>query len=432
MNSEFDLRCDVAVIGAGPAGIAAATVAAECGASVVLIDDNPNPGGQIWRGENHSSKHANAAQWFKRLEQAPIKWLRSTRVFHATSEELFAESNDATHHISFDKLILATGAREQFLPFPGWTLPNVMGAGALQALIKSGLPVNGKRIVVAGTGPLLLAVAAYARGKGANVLGIAEQATWSKFLGFGISVLTSPAKLQDALRFTWQLRGISHWKNSWPVAAIGNDRLEAVRISHNGKTKEIPCDYLTCGFHLIPNLELPRYMGCAIRNGFVTVDENQQTSITNIFCAGETTGIGGFERSRLEGQIAGYAVANKIHEATALQSQRAATQRHVQAMTRAFALRDELKHLAQNDTLVCRCEDVPFSQLRKQTSWRAAKLHTRCGMGPCQGRICGAASEFLFGWNTGSSRPPLFPVSCASLAAIESKTLSESFQGGSK
>jgi NADPH-dependent 2,4-dienoyl-CoA reductase/sulfur reductase-like enzyme len=432
MNSETELSFDVAVIGGGPAGIAAATVAAECGSSVVLIDDNPGLGGQIWRGESRSSNHSQTASWFDRIDRSSMKWIRSARVFHADEASLFAESPDAMYHIAYRNLILATGARERFLPFPGWTLPNVMGAGELQALIKSGLPVNGKRIVIAGTGPLLLAVAAYARERGAHVVCIAEQTTWKKFARFGLSILFVPGKIGDALQLSWQLRDVPHWKNCWPVAAMGKDCVEAVRLSHNGRIEEFACDYLPCGFHLLPSVELAQFLGCTLQQGFVVVDENQQTSMPNVYCAGEPTGIGGFELSLIEGQIAGYAAANRIDRAKELYPQRVASQRNVQALREAFELRPELKSITQENTLVCRCEDVPLSRLREHNSWRSAKLHTRCGMGPCQGRICGAAAEFLLGWNAASVRPPLFPVQCSNLAEISAATIPESFQGGSR
>src|SRR5215475_11823150 len=157
MPDSRQIRCDVAVVGGGPAGIAAATVAAESGKSVVLLDDNPRLGGQIWRGGASASK-GSSAEWFARLAATSARHISSATVFYAEQDSLFAEVRRQTIEVVADKIILATGSRERFLPFPGWTLPNVMGAGAFQALLKSGLPVSGKRVVIAGTGPLLLAV----------------------------------------------------------------------------------------------------------------------------------------------------------------------------------------------------------------------------------------------------------------------------------
>ncbi len=134
MFKEIRLNCEIAVIGAGPAGIAAATVAAQGGRSVILLDDNTHSGGQIWRGENAHSKRSTATEWLQRLNRTSAQQLFRARVFHANDRTLFAESPEHVFQVSFEKLILATGARERFLCFPGWTLPGVFGAGGLQAL----------------------------------------------------------------------------------------------------------------------------------------------------------------------------------------------------------------------------------------------------------------------------------------------------------
>jgi NADPH-dependent 2,4-dienoyl-CoA reductase/sulfur reductase-like enzyme len=420
MDSVKHLRFDVIVVGAGPAGIAAALAAADSGKSVGLIDDNPTAGGQIWRGSQSAPRKSASSIWFNRLRKSAVQIIGGARVFHAANGELAAESDDSAIQITYGKLIIATGARELFLPFPGWTLPNVMGTGGLQALLKSGLEIAGKRVVIAGTGPLLLAVAAYARKCGAKVLGICEQTTRPRMVGFGMKMLLVRGKAPEVLRFAYDLRGIPHWTDCWPVAAFGNRRVESVRISRQGLTSEIECDYLACGFHLIPNSELPRMCGCRLQQGFVQVDEYQQTSVAGTFCAGEPTGIGGLQLALAEGEIAGYAATNWEDRAKHLFAKRARYQKVVGILKDAFPLRPELKNLARPDTLVCRCEDVPHVRLCEHSSWRAAKLHARCGMGPCQGRVCAPAAEFLFGWEIDSVRPPVFPVRCSSLAAIRS------------
>ncbi len=432
MSELIQERFDVVVVGGGPAGIAAATEAARCGASVALLDDNPGLGGQIWRGESNTSTSATAASWFEKINRSNVNWICPAQVFHMERGRLLAETSEDTHELLFEKLILATGARERFLPFPGWTLPNVLGAGGLQALIKSGLEVRDKRIAIVGTGPLLLAVAACVRDHGGEVVCIAEQTTHAKFAKFGMSMLFAPGKFRETLRLGWKLRGIPHWRNCWPVAALGRERVEGVRLSHSGRIKEIACDYLACGFHLIPNTELAEYLGCKIQDGFVVVDDEQQTSVPGVYAAGEPTGIGGLELALVEGQIAGQAAAGRTVEPKKLFVARAASQIAVRAMKEAFALRAELRSLAEADTLVCRCEDVSLGRLCQHKSWREAKLQTRCGMGPCQGKVCGPAAEFLFGWHADSLRPPLFPVRCSSLAAISASVDSKQMNGGAQ
>lgn len=418
-------KFDVLVVGGGPAGIAAANSAAKSGASVGIIDDNPSLGGQIWRGSaTHSGPEA--AGWIRKLQGAGVELLCNTRVFdQPKSNVLRAESAEGICEFGYRNLILATGARERFIPFPGWTLPNVLGAGGLQALVKSGLPISGKRVVIAGTGPLLLAVAAYLNKHGAHVVAICEQASRRSLLGFGFSLLRHRDKIAELIKLRSEIAGIPFHLNSWPVAAEGEEALQAVLIHRNGRTEKIECDYLACGFHLVPNTELASLLNCRIENGFVQVDDFQHTSVPNVFCAGEPTCIGGLELSLVEGQIAGFAAVGKSDEARKLVSKRGKLVRFAHALDHTFAPRSEFKNLCRPETIVCRCEDVTWKRLQEHKSWRSAKLQTRCGMGPCQGRICGAATEFLFNWKPDSVRPPIFPTTLENLAAGDPEINSE-------
>jgi len=166
---------DVLVVGGGPAGVAAAVTAAERGAATLLVDDNPTPGGQIWRGETRRHASPLAERWLARLDGSGATRLAGTRVVDAPSPtELLVESRDGARTLRARSIVLATGARERFVPFPGWTLPQVLGAGGAQALVKTGWPVAGQTIVVAGSGPLLLAVADLLRAHGARVPLVAE------------------------------------------------------------------------------------------------------------------------------------------------------------------------------------------------------------------------------------------------------------------
>ncbi len=413
---------DVVVIGAGPAGLAAAVRAAESGARTAMVDDNPHPGGQIWRAAAGKAP-AEAARWIRSAEKHGVEWIAGARVFAAPAANRIAvEQFDGELELGYRSLILATGARERFLPFPGWTLPNVMGAGGLQALAKSGLPVAGKKIVIAGSGPLLLAVAKYMNEHGADVRLIAEQAKRSALLGFGLRLASHPGKLMQAVGLRAALLGVPYLTSCWPVEAGGTDKLEAVTLRRGGKVWTERCDYLACGFGLVPNTEVAELLGCRMASGGVTVDERQQTSITNVYSAGEATGIGGLELALVEGEIAGFAAAGASVHARALLAARDRYRQFAAALERAFAPREELKALPGEETLVCRCEDVTMGRVRACTGWREAKLHTRCGMGPCQGRVCGGAVEFLLGWKPESVRPPVFPARIESLTRTEPRT----------
>jgi D-hydroxyproline dehydrogenase subunit alpha len=410
---------DVLVVGAGPAGLAAAARVADCGKRVGIVDDNAEVGGQIWRKAHRQIESCELIRRFL----SKFVLLCGRRVFdHPAPSVLLVEGLDDICELRYEKLILATGARERFLPFPGWTLPNVMGAGGLQAMVKSGLPIRGKRIVIAGTGPLLLAVAAYLKKQGAEILLICEQASWSALAGFSIRLAGYTEKIKQGMQLRKQLAGIPFAASSWPVAARGSEKLESVTISRNDKLQEIACDYLACGFHLVPNVELALLLGCELNGGYVKVDEFQQTTVNNVLCAGEPTGIGGLESALVEGQIAGLAAVGETKRARELFGERRKAEKFRRMLDRTFVLRPELKDLPKAETIVCRCEDVTYSRLERYSSWRAAKLHTRCGMGPCQGRVCGPATKFLFGWNPDSVRPPIFPARVYSLIASGTAT----------
>jgi NADPH-dependent 2,4-dienoyl-CoA reductase/sulfur reductase-like enzyme len=419
MRASFD----VVVVGAGPGGIAAATVAAEAGGRVCLLDDNATPGGQIWRGfrAETARKHPHGGgflDWMARLQRTGcVVWPGWQAIDRPAPGLLRLERNAEGCDIGFDRLILATGARERFLPFPGWTLPGVMGAGGLQALVKGGLDPRGKRVVVAGSGPLLLAVAAAIGSAGARIEGIYEQAPLGRLAGFGLTLLGRPGKLVEGALYRLQTLRAAYRTGSWVVRAEGEGRVERVTLTDGRKQWTLACDWLACGFNLVPNLQLPRLLGCQTADGYVEVDGLQQSSVQGVACVGELTGIGGLEKALLEGQIAAWAAAGREAESRALASQRKRWQRFAQRLDRAFALRPELRALAAPETVVCRCEDVTYAALQDRASWREAKLHTRCGMGPCQGRVCGGAAEFLFGWENAAARPPIYPASVSTLAA---------------
>jgi NADPH-dependent 2,4-dienoyl-CoA reductase/sulfur reductase-like enzyme len=394
--------CHIAIIGAGPAGLSAARTAASHGKRVLIIDENSAAGGQIWRGEKRSPAPGAAVV------------LGTRAVGLIAPGRLLIEDSAGPSSVSFEKLILATGARERFLPFPGWTLPGVFGAGGLQALVKSGLPVSNKRVVVAGTGPLLIEVAAFLRGRGAHIIAIAEQASWRSLLQFAAALSHAPSKFAQAVRLIStaapRLRA-----RTWVAEAHGRQILESVTLTDGRKTWREECDYLACGFHLIPNIELPALLDCRIEDGFVWTDEDQQTSVSGVYCAGEPAGIGGVDKSIVEGEIAGHAAAGHAGDARALHEKRERARRFQSALDSFTRLRPEVKQLAREDTIVCRCEDVPFGRIREFPDWRSAKLLTRCGMGPCQGRVCGGALEAMLGWHASSVRPPVLPARVATL-----------------
>ncbi len=409
---------EVLVLGAGPGGLAAAAAAAEAGASVRLVEGMPFLGGQIWRGATLTTPGAPGRAI--RALGAGIHLDLGTRAlaFPAPGQVLL-EGPEGPFSASYDSLILATGARERVLPFPGWTLPGVTGAGGLQALAKAGFPVAGRRVLVAGTGPLLLAVAAFLRARGAKVLGVLEQAPLPRLLAFGTQLLRWPTKALQGLALGGKLLGIPYRPGTWVVEARGEDRLREVRLSEvrlsDGRTLEV--DLLACGFGLAPNLEVAQALGCDCSGDRIQVDGLQRTSRPRVLAVGEGTGIGGASKAWAEGRVAGRLAAGEV--AGARRAARAARRESalVKVLERAFALHPELAGLPRPDTVVCRCEGATLGQLSEFTEGREARLHTRCGMGPCQGRTCGPATRFLLGWEPSRPQMPLHPTSFATFLA---------------
>jgi NADPH-dependent 2,4-dienoyl-CoA reductase/sulfur reductase-like enzyme len=416
--AERTLNYDLVIVGAGPAGLAAACAASERKATIAVVDETPWLGGQIWRGAKTQSSNPQARTWIERFRQTNATILdRTTVIASPNPGVLLAESDQQPLQIQFKKLILATGARELFLPFPGWTLPGVVGPGGLQSLAKNGWPVNEKRVAIAGSGPLLLAVAVGLKRLGATIVSISEQASQASITKFGLFLARHPSKLWQGIQLKLRITGIPYRYGTWPVRAEGDQQINRVTLTDGQSTWTEECDYLACGFGLVPNVELPLALGCELKDGFVFVDHNQATSIPNVYCAGEPTGIGGADCALVEGQIAGYAATNNNSKAQALYSECASWHRFRSALATAFALRPELKSLATNETLLCRCEDVTLGRVRQFSGWRDSKLQTRCGMGACQGRICGAASKFILGWGMESVRPPVLPALVGSLVS---------------
>jgi D-hydroxyproline dehydrogenase subunit alpha len=441
------VRAEVAVVGAGPAGIAAACRAAEAGQDVVVLDEAPAPGGQVWRQARTgqaatASPGGLAAAWLRRLAASGARMISATAVVDALpGGALLARSAGSALRIEAQRLVLATGARELFLPFPGWTLPNVLGVGAAQALLKAGEEYRGKRIVVAGSGPLLLPVAAALAGAGARIVVVAEQAPGGAVRRFAAGLAGRPRLLAQAALYRAAFWRSRYRCGVWVQAALarlpgegavarggtnpeGGDDSVAVRgvvLTDGSRSWTVACDVLACAYGLVPNLEIPGLLGCRLENGGrsrVQVDERQESSLPGIYCAGETTGIAGLGLALASGQIAGLSAAGRTADSALLRA-RDRERRSAAALEAAFRPRPELRQLAAAETLVCRCEDVPFGRLDPGWTARQAKLYTRAGMGPCQGRICGPALEHLFGWDEPTSfRPPLAPLPLATLAEL--------------
>ncbi|MFF9812603.1 NAD(P)/FAD-dependent oxidoreductase [Streptomyces sp. NPDC014006] len=454
---------DLAVVGAGPAGLAAAVRAADLGLSVTLLDAGERPGGQFHR---HPAPGLRAARpqalqrggrdfagRLRRLDGDRLTYLPRHHVWTVVRAgahwrlHAVAGGDETPATVEARAVLLATGAYERQLPFPGWTLPGVVGAGGAQAMLKSHLVLPGRRIVVAGSGPLLLAVAGSLAAAGVRVPAVVEAADHTAYTRTLPALLRNPAKLAEgALYGAGLLRHATRLLSRHAVtAAHGTARVEAVtvtRLDHDwrpvpGTGRRIPCDALAVGHGLVPQLDLATALGCATGltpddTPAVVVDAGQATSVPGVWAAGESCGVGGADLALTEGEIAADAVAHALR-GTPRDARRTAALTRRRARLRAFADALAAAHRPgpgwadwlDPTTEVCRCEEVTAGLIRTAVTEygahdaRSVKLLTRAGMGWCQGRMCGQAVARLAGAPPAADRRPLScPVPLRHLAAL--------------
>ncbi|MGW1776056.1 FAD/NAD(P)-dependent oxidoreductase [Streptomyces sp. NPDC002104] len=451
--------CDLAVVGAGPAGLAAAVTAAGLGLRVVLLDAGERPGGQYFR---HPAPGLGAARpealhhgWpdFASREAALRGHVAAGRITHLPQHHVWTvvpEGPGWVLHavvgpdedpaaVRARAVLLATGAYERQLPFPGWTLPGVVGAGGAQAMLKGGLVLPGSRVVVAGSGPLLLAVAGSLAAAGARVPAVVEAAAYTGYAAHVPALLRNPGKLAEGATYGGALlrHGVRVLIRHAVTEAHGTDRVEAVTVARldrdwrpvPGTGRRIPCDAVAVGHGLVPQLELATGIGCATRLGqdatvALEVDAGQRTSVPGIWSAGETCGIGGAQLALAEGEIAAHSVAGRPVPAR-LARTRTRLRAFAAAMAGAHRPGPGWTGWLREDTDVCRCEEVPAGRIREAVEdlgardARTVKLLTRAGMGWCQGRMCGPAVAALAGTGPAPDRRPLScPVPLRHLAAL--------------
>ena len=345
-STEEQLHAEVVVVGGGPAGLAAAVHAAEAGARTLLVDTHPRPGGQIWR--HRGDPPAAARDWIARFGRAGATPLVGATVVDATAQELLLEHAGRPRRVRFDRLVLATGARELFLPFPGWTLPGVVGVGGAQAMLKAGARFAGKRVVVAGSGPLLLAVAAAlakdgARDRGRRRAGAARTARSRSARGSGARRASSPRASATARASL----GAPYRAGAWvrEVEPSGG----ALRATLTDGRRDLVLGLRRARLRLRPRAQPgaaapPRLRDRCGSRGARTA--RSRRAFPGVFAAGELGGIAGVDHALVTGAIAGLAAAGQPIPASARPESRPGASPSARGSRRAFALRDELRGLA--------------------------------------------------------------------------------------
>ncbi len=467
-TSPADTGYDVAVLGAGPAGLAAATSAARAGARVALLDAGARPGGQYWRHRSENDADAMHHGWstFRSLladlhaRRDTVDHLAQHSVWHVERGDhgltVHATCADTHRTVEAEAIVVATGAYDRQLPFPGWTLPGVFTAGAAQALLMGHGVLAGRRIAVSGTGPFLLSVAAGLARSGAEVVGVFEAGRLAGFARFPIAVARNPAKLTEGAGFlaTTLRHRVPYRSRTAVIAAHGDGEVTGVttaRLDRDwnvlpGSESLLECDTLAVGFGFTPQLEIPLQLGCDTHRDVdgslvATADRRQRSTADRVYLAGEVCGVGGAAASLTEGRLAGIAAAQDVLGTAPdarllrrLQRRRRAQRSFARAMHATFPAADGWTGWLTPETMVCRCEEVTVAAVDAAmndlgaTDPRAVKLYARPGMGLCQGRVCGFATTCLVASRAGreptvddlrsvAARPIATPVSLGRIAA---------------
>ncbi len=421
---------EIAVIGAGPAGLAATAEAVASGAKVTLIDDNRQPGGQYFRQVSGEFRRSAATVFDKDQPRAEalltiishpdVDYMPETTVWSLDDDRMVAYSGPrGSGRLTAGCLILCTGAHDRPVPFPGWTLPGVVTAGGLQNLVKEHRMLPGRRAVVAGNGPLLLVTAVSLLRGGAQVAEVVEAAPiHRRLLPLLPALAASPKILRLALSYrSVMLRhGVPIRSGETVIEALGEESLQAVRVAPidrdgriaRDRARRIEADTLITGFGLRASTELYQMLGCRLvyraqRGGWLPQrNDDLETSSANILAAGDGAAIGGVELALLEGALAGLAAARRVGRAVKSEAREAGLRRRLARMERFRLGLEFLYHppadylqLVTPDTLICRCEEVTAAALSPASlgpagSAYALKAATRIGMGRCQGRFCQA------------------------------------------
>lgn len=453
---------DLAIIGAGPAGMAAAATACAHGLNVALLDEQPRPGGQIYRDVERvdgarsailGADYRAGGSLAQELRAAKATYLPSSVVW--AIEEGFQISY--THEgrgaqLSASRILLATGALERPMPLPGWTLPGVMTVGAAQILLKqSGLLA--RRAVLVGSGPLIYLVAAQMVRAGTPPLALVETqprgAAIHAALRHAGSALRGWRYLAKGLGLIAEIRraGVQRHVGASGLAVIGKDRAEGLRFACTGQTHEIACDTVLLHHGVVPNTQAARALGVAhawdaAQHCFVPcADAWGATDMAGVLVAGDGAGIGGAEAADASGRLAALRVGHDL----GLLSDRAleTAARPLRALrARALAARPLLDEAyppcpealsPADETIVCRCEEVTAGAVRGYARLgcvgpNQAKAFGRVGMGPCQGRYCGLTVTGLLAAANGQShdetgyfriRAPLKPITLGELAEVQ-------------
>lgn len=463
------LTTEVAVIGAGPAGLAAALEASSAGAATVLLDEYLRLGGQFYKqlppafkleDTSHLGEEYVRGQELIRLVSSGRAevWL-DAQVWGAFDERTLAVSREGRSlRLRAEKVIVATGAYDRPVPFPGWTLPGVITAGAAQSLVKSQGVLPGGRVLLAGTGPFQLPVARQLIHAGASVVAVVEAASFPALVRGSLGATARPGRMLEGVGYWREIRrsGARLLFGHTILRAEGNGRVERAVVApvdgewrvRPGRELDFEVDAICTAFGFLPSTQITQLLGCSERfdpaaGGFLPeYGADMETSVPGVFVAGESSGIGGSDVALLEGRLAAVEALRQLERIGAAEAERrkqpirarlARARRFADYINRAFPVKPAAFERIPDGTVVCRCEEVTAGEIRRAAAegsdeHRSMKIVTRAGMGLCQGRICGSVTAQIASLATGApvqrfghptTRPPIKPVRLGDLARAE-------------
>ncbi|MCG8355809.1 MAG: FAD-dependent oxidoreductase [Kiloniellales bacterium] len=462
--STWDL--DVAVIGAGPAGLAAGMMASELGLEVAVLDEQPRPGGQIYReiettaarkGESLAllgADYGAGLELVTRFRAAGVDYRPGTSVFDIAPEGgLGVVAPDGARWVKAKRIIIATGAMERPPAVPGWTLPGVMGAGAAQTLLKSTAMAPSGRTVVAGSGPLLYLVARQLLAAGASIAAVLETTPRANYLRAAPwlpGALVSLGDLRKGLAWRREIKqsGLPFLTGVRDIRIDGDGRVESIAFQAGRRAHRLECDLLLLHEGVVPNVQLSMAVGAEhafdMRQACwrPRLDAYGRSSVETVLVAGDGGGIRGADVAAQAGVLSALAAAADLGTIDAGEAEARAALPLIEIRRKAplrrfldvlYRPREEVLVPAADETIVCRCEEVTAGELRRVAAMgcrgpNQAKTYTRCGMGPCQARMCGLTSAAVLANANGLAlgqagylriRPPIKPITVGELADME-------------
>ena len=449
-------RFEVIIVGAGPAGLSAAIAAAEAGAEVLVIDEYCQPGGQIFAQTPQefslainaaTSEQRQAEELLNKVRVLEVEFLLETVVWGIFDGRQLSTitRNKTIREFWAETLILAPGAHERPVPFPGWTLPGVMTAGGLQKMVKLQWVLPGKSYLLVGTGPLQLVLANQLIDNGADVVGVADASSWKNSWQYLPRMLKEPKILFQGLRYFYNIRKakVPFLKSHAIIRVEGDEEVERAVTSDvdenwhpiAGTERSWNVDTVCVGYGFMSSVELAALSGCRIRyeptlNSWIPAhDDNMATSVPGVYVAGDGAGLGGVVVAAHEGFVAGvnaamelgYYPASKTHPANTSYRRLRSLYSFREALDRLWQFKPGLYDIIRDDTLICRCEEVSWADIKEAIADGAedvnqVKALTRAGMGLCQGRFCEVNAAYLLRATTGKEhqkytvRPPVKPL----------------------